>query len=86
MVREVGRLAKRRPAGQELRAADREEVFTHQQVAAQPVVGSWAGPNGNVDLFAREVGPRYLCNDAHIELGIPLGQATEAWNQPTRNH
>ena len=86
VMREVGRLVKSRPARQELRAADGVEVFTHQQVATQPLLGSRAGPNGDVDLFAREVGQRHGRQEAYVKLGMPLGQAAEARNKPTRHH
>ena len=42
-------------------------------------------PNGDVDVLAREVRQLFRHHEAHVELGMALGQAAEPGNQPARN-
>lgn len=85
MVGEVGRVPERRRLLQQLRGADGKEVRMHQEIAAHSLIASGADPDGDVDILAREVGAGHGCGQAHVEIGMALGEAAEPRDQPARN-
>ena len=84
VLRQIGWLAKARTAGQQRRATDGKELFSHQQIAAQPVESSATVTNGYIDPLAREIGERRRSDQAHIDV-IALDETPETRNEPARN-
>ncbi len=82
MAREVGGAAQRRAALHQGRAADRDDGFSEQSVAAEARPSAAAIADGRIDPLADEIHGARARRDMHLDVGVRLLEARQARDEP----